>query len=191
MPHVFEGDLSPPTGRFAIVVSRYNESITAQAAGRRGGNAHGARRRRRADRRGLGARRVRDSARGRPAGRQRPLRGRDLPGRGDPRRDDARPAHQPRRERRPGARSALHSGVPVLFGVLTCDTLEQAIHRSGGNVGNKGSECALAALEMVNLLRQAGLGALSRRCIARCMPDARSRDRHATLHRRFATIAFA
>jgi 6,7-dimethyl-8-ribityllumazine synthase len=48
--------------------------------------------------------------------------------------------------------AGLHSGVPVLFGVLTCDTLEQAIQRSGGNVGNKGSECALAALEMVNLL---------------------------------------
>ncbi len=46
------------------------------------------------------------------------------------------------------------SGVPVLFGVLTCDTLEQAIHRSGGNVGNKGSECALAALEMANLLEK-------------------------------------
>ncbi len=37
---------------------------------------------------------------------------------------------------------ARQSGLPVLFGVLTCDTLEQAIHRSGGNVGNKGSECA-------------------------------------------------
>jgi 6,7-dimethyl-8-ribityllumazine synthase len=48
--------------------------------------------------------------------------------------------------------AGMHSGVPVLFGVLTCDTLEQAIHRSGGNVGNKGSECALAALEMINLL---------------------------------------
>ncbi len=47
-----------------------------------------------------------------------------------------------------------HSGVPVLFGVLTCDTLEQAIHRSGGNVGNKGSECALAALSMINLLEK-------------------------------------
>ena len=44
------------------------------------------------------------------------------------------------------------SGIPVLFGLLTCESLEQAIHRSGGNVGNKGSECALAALEMVNLL---------------------------------------
>ena len=44
--------------------------------------------------------------------------------------------------------------IPVLFGVLTCDTLEQAIHRCGGNAGNKGSECAEAALEMVHLLEQ-------------------------------------
>jgi len=49
---------------------------------------------------------------------------------------------------------ALEFGRPVLFGVLTCQTLEQAIHRSGGNVGNKGVECAEAALEMVQLLRQ-------------------------------------
>ncbi|MEQ8790794.1 MAG: 6,7-dimethyl-8-ribityllumazine synthase [Pirellulaceae bacterium] len=51
-------------------------------------------------------------------------------------------------------RIALETGVPVLFGVLTCNTLEQAIHRSGGNVGNKGAECAEAALEMVRLLDQ-------------------------------------
>jgi 6,7-dimethyl-8-ribityllumazine synthase len=50
--------------------------------------------------------------------------------------------------------SGLRSGVPVLFGLLTCDTLEQALHRSGGNVGNKGTECAHAALEMVDLLRK-------------------------------------
>ena len=48
--------------------------------------------------------------------------------------------------------SARAWGVPILFGLLTCETVEQAIHRSGGNVGNKGSECALAALEMANLL---------------------------------------
>lgn len=52
------------------------------------------------------------------------------------------------------AEIALRTGVPVLFGVLTCDTLEQAIHRSGGNVGNKGAECAEAALEMADLLRE-------------------------------------
>jgi 6,7-dimethyl-8-ribityllumazine synthase len=48
---------------------------------------------------------------------------------------------------------ALASNLPVLFGVLTCDTMEQAIHRAGGNVGNKGRECALAAVEMVGLLK--------------------------------------
>jgi 6,7-dimethyl-8-ribityllumazine synthase len=48
---------------------------------------------------------------------------------------------------------ALASDIPVLFGVLTCETMEQAIHRAGGNVGNKGSECAAAALEMVGLLK--------------------------------------
>ena len=47
---------------------------------------------------------------------------------------------------------SLETKVPVLFGVLTCNTLEQAIHRSGGNVGNKGVECAEAALQMANLL---------------------------------------
>ena len=52
------------------------------------------------------------------------------------------------------AETARQWGLPVLFGVLTCDTLEQAIHRSGGNVGNKGSECADAALEMIDLYRQ-------------------------------------
>ena len=48
---------------------------------------------------------------------------------------------------------ALATGIPVLFGILTCETMEQAIHRAGGNVGNKGSECATAALEMIGLLK--------------------------------------
>jgi len=46
----------------------------------------------------------------------------------------------------------VRTGVPVLFGVLTCETLEQAIHRAGGNKGNKGAEAAAAALEMVKLM---------------------------------------
>ena len=50
------------------------------------------------------------------------------------------------------ARAALESGVPVLFGILTTDTLEQAINRAGAKSGNKGFEAALAAVEMVNLL---------------------------------------
>jgi len=46
---------------------------------------------------------------------------------------------------------ALQYDVPVLFGVLTCQTLEQALNRAGGSMGNKGSECAKAALEMMGL----------------------------------------
>ena len=51
-------------------------------------------------------------------------------------------------------RSGQETGVPVLFGILTCQSLELALDRAGGKVGNKGSECALAALEMASLLRQ-------------------------------------
>jgi 6,7-dimethyl-8-ribityllumazine synthase len=47
----------------------------------------------------------------------------------------------------------LETNVPVLFGVLTCETMEQAIHRAGGNVGNKGAECAAAAVQMAGLLK--------------------------------------
>ncbi len=46
---------------------------------------------------------------------------------------------------------ALQSGVPITFGVLTVDTLEQAMDRAGGKVGNKGEEAALAAIEMADL----------------------------------------
>lgn len=52
------------------------------------------------------------------------------------------------------AQAALATGVPVIFGILTCDTLEQAINRAGAKGGNKGFEAALTAIEMVNLLRQ-------------------------------------
>ena len=48
----------------------------------------------------------------------------------------------------------LESGLPVLFGVLTCDTLEQALLRAGSKAGNKGFECAVAALEMISLLEK-------------------------------------
>lgn len=52
------------------------------------------------------------------------------------------------------AQAGLATGVPVLFGVLTCQTEEQAIDRAGGAEGNKGSDVALAVIEMVNLLKQ-------------------------------------
>lgn len=50
------------------------------------------------------------------------------------------------------AQVMLDTGVPVLFGVLTTETIEQAIERAGSKAGNKGSEVAIAALEMANLL---------------------------------------
>lgn len=52
------------------------------------------------------------------------------------------------------AQVSLESGVPVLFGVLTTENIEQAVERSGSKAGNKGTECALAAIEMIQLLKQ-------------------------------------
>ncbi len=52
------------------------------------------------------------------------------------------------------AQVGLSSGVPVTFGVLTCDTMEQAIDRAGGKAGNKGWDAALAAIEMVSLYKR-------------------------------------
>ncbi len=51
------------------------------------------------------------------------------------------------------ANAGLGSGVPVIFGVLTTDTLEQAINRAGGKQGNNGYGAGLAAIEMANLMR--------------------------------------
>lgn len=52
------------------------------------------------------------------------------------------------------ARASLETGVPVAFGVLTTDTIEQAIERAGTKAGNKGADAALCALELANLLRR-------------------------------------
>ncbi len=52
------------------------------------------------------------------------------------------------------AQVSLQSDIPVLFGVVTTDTIEQAIERAGTKAGNKGYDCALSAVEMVNLIRQ-------------------------------------
>jgi len=54
------------------------------------------------------------------------------------------------------AHVSLKHGIPVAFGVLTVDSIEQAIERAGTKAGNKGAEAALSAIEMVNLLRQIG-----------------------------------
>jgi 6,7-dimethyl-8-ribityllumazine synthase len=54
------------------------------------------------------------------------------------------------------AQVMMSHGVPVAFGVLTVDTIEQAIERAGTKAGNKGAEAAMSAVEMVNLLRELG-----------------------------------
>ena len=51
------------------------------------------------------------------------------------------------------AQASLKTGVPVLFGVITTENIEQAIERAGTKAGNKGYDCALSAIEMVNLIR--------------------------------------
>ena len=51
---------------------------------------------------------------------------------------------------------SLKSGIPVMFGVLTTDNLEQAIERAGSKVGNKGYDAAVGAIEMVNVIREIG-----------------------------------
>ena len=48
----------------------------------------------------------------------------------------------------------MNSGVPVMFGIVTTENIEQAIERAGTKAGNKGYDCALGAIEMVNLLKQ-------------------------------------
>lgn len=154
MPREWTGQVDqPPAGRFGIVVSRYNESITGKllegalatlaAAG--------------------AADEVIDVAHV-PGAWEIPLVAQRLAAsqqysavlclgaviRGETTHDQ----HINQQVSSSLGRIALETGVPVLFGVLTCNTLEQAIHRSGGNVGNKGVECAQAALEMVRLLQQ-------------------------------------
>jgi 6,7-dimethyl-8-ribityllumazine synthase len=151
VPRIFEGNLTAPSGQFAIVVSRYNESITRKLLD------------------GALASLVENGVdpdhvdvvwvpgafeiplvADRMAKSRRYLAVICLGAviRGETTHDQ----HINRAVSVALGQAGLGSGVPVLFGVLSCDTLEQAIHRSGGNVGNKGSECALAALEMANLL---------------------------------------
>ena len=52
------------------------------------------------------------------------------------------------------AQATLQTGVPCIFGVLTCDTIDQAIERAGTKAGNKGADAATAAIEMANLIDQ-------------------------------------
>jgi 6,7-dimethyl-8-ribityllumazine synthase len=153
MPNQFEGQLTPVPGRFAIVVSRYNESITTRLVGGATETLLAA---------GLPSESMDIvwvpgafelpivAARLARSGRYVAVLCLGAVIRGETSHD----RHINRAVSSELARLGVETGVPVLFGVLTCDTLEQAIHRAGGNVGNKGVECAEAALRLAHLLSQ-------------------------------------
>jgi 6,7-dimethyl-8-ribityllumazine synthase len=153
MPNILQGESGPVSGRFAIVVSRYNEHITGkllagavetlQAAGISDGDIDVAW--------VPGAWEI-------PLVAQRFAQSEEYVAvlclgaviKGETTHDE----HINRQVSLSLGQIALATDVPVLFGVLTCNTVEQAIHRAGGNIGNKGVECAEAALEMVRLLER-------------------------------------
>jgi 6,7-dimethyl-8-ribityllumazine synthase len=151
MPHEFRGDLSVPKGRLAVVVARWNESVTGKLLA---GALQTLRER--------GVQEDAIDVAWVPGAFEIPtVAGRLVHSRRYAvilclgaviRGETTHDQHINRAVSLSLAELGRDSGVPVLFGILTCDTLEQAIHRSGGNVGNKGSECALAALEMASLM---------------------------------------
>lgn len=153
MPNEFQGqsDTSPTDGRFAIVVSRYNKSITEKllTGAVETLTAAGVEDNRVDVFRVPGAWEI-------PVVTARLARSRQYAAvltlgaviKGETTHDE----HINRQVSITLGELSVETGVPIAFGVLTCNTLEQAIHRSGGNVGNKGVECAEAALEMVDLL---------------------------------------
>jgi 6,7-dimethyl-8-ribityllumazine synthase len=153
MPTVYEGSFAPPPGRFAVVAARFNGTIVE---GLLAGALDGLKRHGVADE-AIDVVHV-------PGSFEVPLVAQRLAGSGRYaaviclgaviRGDTGHYDHVAGEAASGVARAALATGVPVLFGILTCDTLEQAINRAGGKSGNKGFDAALTAIEMVNLLRQ-------------------------------------
>ncbi|MCO6459057.1 MAG: 6,7-dimethyl-8-ribityllumazine synthase [Pirellulaceae bacterium] len=153
MPRVFEGTGQAVPGRFAVVVSRYNDTITGKLLA--GALAC------------FGERGVAEESidvAWVPGAWELPLVAQRFAASGQYRAvcclgavirgETTHDQHINRQVSLNLGQLALDTGVPVLFGVLTCESLEQALQRSGGNAGNKGQECAAAALEMAGLLAQ-------------------------------------
>jgi 6,7-dimethyl-8-ribityllumazine synthase len=153
MPTVIEGTFATPPGRFALVAARFNGAIVEELVG---GALDGLRRHGVADD-AIDLVRV-------PGSFEIPLVAQRLAAHGNYaaviclgaviRGDTGHYDHVAGEAAGGVARAALTTGVPVVFGILTCDTLEQAINRAGAKAGNKGFDAALTAIEMVNLLRQ-------------------------------------
>lgn len=151
MHALYRGSLETPQGTFAIVVSRYNESITTKLleGALRTLEEHGVPHERADVVWVPGAFEIPVIAsKMATAGRYAAVLCLGAVIRGETTHDE----HINRAVSSSLAEIGVRTGIPVLFGLLTCNNLEQAIQRSGGSVGNKGSECAAAAIEMVNLL---------------------------------------
>ena len=153
MPTVYEGNFAPPPGRFALVAARFNGAVVEQLVA---GALDALKRHGVADE-AVDLVRV-------PGSFEVPLVAQRLAAGGRYaavvclgaviRGDTTHYDHVAGEAAGGVARAALATGVPVVFGILTCDTLEQALNRAGAKAGNKGFDAALAAVEMVNLLRQ-------------------------------------
>ena len=151
---ILEGDFSPPQGRFAIVAARFNALITeALWTGCRDAFV----------RHGVAADRL--DLVWVPGSFEIPLMARKLAESGQYaavvclgcviRGETGHYDHVAGQAAAGVMQAGLGTGVPVIFGILTTETVEQALNRSGLKAGNKGADAALAAIEMVNLLRQA------------------------------------
>jgi 6,7-dimethyl-8-ribityllumazine synthase len=152
---LIEGGLSPPAGRFAIVAARFNaEIVDALLAGALEGFS----------RHGVAADRV-DVIRV-PGAFEIPLIAQTL---GDSGKygaivclgtvikgDTDHYEYVCRAVTDGITQTALGCGLPMIFGVLTCTTEQQALDRAGGKEGNKGFDCAVAAVEMANLMKKLG-----------------------------------
>lgn len=149
---LYEGDLSSPDGRFAIVAARFNAFVVDQLLA---GSVDALKRH------GVGDDRI-DVVRV-PGSFELPLVAQRLGQSGQYaavvclgcviRGDTDHYDHVAGAATSGIATAATSCDVPVIFGVLTCETLEQAINRAGGKSGNKGYEAAVTAIEMVNLLK--------------------------------------
>jgi 6,7-dimethyl-8-ribityllumazine synthase len=153
MPTVYEGTLTPPPGRFALVAARFNQLVVDQLVA---GAVDGLRRHGVADE-AVDLVRVPGSFEIPPVAQRLARSGRYAAViclgaviRGDTDHYD----HVAGGAASGVAQAALATGVPVVFGILTCDTLEQALNRAGAKAGNKGHDAAVTAIEMVNLLKQ-------------------------------------
>ena len=149
----FEGDFSSPTGRFAVVVARFNETVTASLLS---GCLDALKRH--------GVPDAQIDVAHVPGSFEIPLIAKTLAASGRYaaviclgcviRGETSHYDHVAGQAAAGLLQASLATGVPVIFGILTTETVDQALNRSGLKAGNKGAEAALSAIEMINLMKK-------------------------------------